>query len=244
MEWLGGVLWQRYSPFRPANALIWINVGWLSNADRAGPAGWVRLAYNHLCSPSPELSVLSEVPHSNAVQQQRRVQQQWLSALASGARSQQRLAALAVCTSGALLIVQAGAIAWLIQSIVVERLNWVQVIHGFWILTAVLVLRSLLGGVAQTAAGKVADAAKLALREQVYRRLMARGPLWLRRQRTGELGELLLSHGDAIEGYYAGFQRGRGEVGVAGAYCSSPRDLCASSSAMNPCASSTFHGTS
>lgn len=48
MEWLGGVLWQRYSPFRPANALIWINVGWLSNADRVGPAGWVRLAYNHL----------------------------------------------------------------------------------------------------------------------------------------------------------------------------------------------------
>ncbi|WP_083491067.1 thiol reductant ABC exporter subunit CydD [Stenotrophomonas terrae] len=165
-------------------------------------------------SPSPELSVLSEVPHSNAAQQQRRQQQQWLATLASGARTQQRLAALAVCASGALLIVQAGAIAWLIQSIVVEQLNWVQVIRGFWVLAVVLLLRSLLGGLAQTAAGKVADTAKLALREQVYRRLMARGPLWLRRQRSGELGELLLSHGDAIEGYYAGFQPVRVEVVV------------------------------
>jgi len=164
-------------------------------------------------SPSPELSVLSEVPHSSAAGE-RRLQQQWLAALASGAKPQQRLAAMAVCISGALLIVQAGAIAWLIQSIVVERLDWAQVVHGFWVLAAVLLLRSLLGGVAQAAAGRVADSAKLALRGQVYRRLMARGPLWLRRQRSGELGELLLAHGDAIEGYYAGFQPVRVEVVV------------------------------
>ncbi len=156
---------------------------------------------------------MSEVPPTSAAQQ-RRQQQQWLAGLASGARSQQRLAALAVCVSGALLVVQAGAIAWLIQSIVVDRLNWVQVVHGFWVLAAVLLLRSLLGGLAQAAAGRVADAAKLALRAQVYRRLMARGPLWLRRQRSGELGELLLAHGDAIEGYYAGFQPVRVEVVV------------------------------
>ena len=158
---------------------------------------------------------MSEVPHpGDALRQQRRQQQQWLAALASGARPQQRLAALAVCTSGALLIVQAGAIAWLIQSIVVERLPVVQAVHVFGLLAAVLLLRSVLGGVAQTAAGRVADTAKLTLRAQVYRRLMAHGPLWLRRRRTGELGELLLAHGDAIEGYYAGFQPVRIEVVV------------------------------
>lgn len=48
MVWREGVLWQRYSLFIPANALIWINVGWLSNTDGAGPAGGVRLAYNHV----------------------------------------------------------------------------------------------------------------------------------------------------------------------------------------------------
>ncbi len=119
-----------------------------------------------------------------------------------------------MCGSGALLIVQAAAIAWLIQSIVVERVAIVETGPAFGLLALTLLLRSLLGGLAQTAAGDVADTAKLALRAQIYRRLMERGPLWLRRQRTGELGELLLAHGDAIEGYYAGFQPVRVEVVV------------------------------
>lgn len=160
---------------------------------------------------------MSDVPHSSDTglqQQQRRQQQQWLASLAAGARSRQRLAALAVCGSGALLILQAAAIAWLIQSIVVERVAIVQTGPAFGLLALILLLRSLLGGLAQSAAGDVADTAKLALRGQIYRRLMARGPLWLRRQRTGELGELLLAHGDAIEGYYAGFQPVRVEVVV------------------------------
>ncbi|WP_245626107.1 thiol reductant ABC exporter subunit CydD [Stenotrophomonas humi] len=158
---------------------------------------------------------MSDVPHSgDTLLQQRRQQQQWLASLAAGARSQQRLAALAVCGSGALLILQAAAIAWLIQSIVVERVAIVQAGPVFGLLALVLLVRSLLGGLAQSAAGDVADTAKLALRGQVYQRLMERGPLWLRRQRTGELGELLLAHGDAIEGYYAGFQPVRVEVVV------------------------------
>ncbi|MCD9086761.1 thiol reductant ABC exporter subunit CydD [Stenotrophomonas sp. SY1] len=165
--------------------------------------------------PSAELPVLSDVsPSGDVLRQQRRQQQQWLASLAAGARSRQRLAAIAVCSSGALLIVQAGAIAWLIQSIVMERQPLVQTGHVFGLLALVLLLRSLLGGLAQSASGQVADTAKLALREQVYRRLMARGPLWLRRQRSGELGELLVAHGDAIEGYYAGFQPVRVEVVV------------------------------
>src|SRR5690606_35627600 len=84
----------------------------------------------------------------------------------------------------------------------------------FAALAALLLVRSLLGGIAQGAAGDVADAARLALRRRVYRRLLGRGPLWLRQQRTGELGELLLAHGDAIEGYYAGYQPVRTEVVV------------------------------
>ncbi len=124
------------------------------------------------------------------------------------------MAALAVCVSGALLIVQAAAIAWLIQAILVEHAPIITTVPVFGVLAGVLLVRSLLGGLAQRAAGDVADSARLALREQVYRKLMARGPLWQRRQRSGELGELLLSHGDAIEGYYAGFQPVRVEVVV------------------------------
>jgi ATP-binding cassette subfamily C protein CydD len=161
------------------------------------------------------LPVLSESTHPVETQRlQRRQQQQWFAQLAMGARSRQRVAAFAVSASGALLIGQAAAIAWLIQSIVVDHRPLAQTVHVFGMLAAVLLARSLLGGLAQSAAGDVADTARLALRERVYRRLMDRGPLWLRRQRTGELSELLLSHGDAIEGYYAGFQPVRIEVVV------------------------------
>jgi len=158
---------------------------------------------------------LSEVPHpADAARQQRRRHTQWLSALAGAARGQQRVAALSACLSGALLVVQAGAIAWLIQGGLVAHRPVAQLGPAFGVLALAVLLRSVLGGLSQKAAGEVADAARLALRAQVYRRLLGKGPLWLRQRRSGELGELLLAHGDAIEGYYAGFQPVRAEVMV------------------------------
>ncbi|WP_226975156.1 thiol reductant ABC exporter subunit CydD [Xanthomonas sp. LMG 12462] len=138
----------------------------------------------------------------------------WLEALAVAARGRQRLAAAAISASGALLIVQAGAIAWLVQALLVERHDLAQALPAFGLLALVLVLRAGLGAAAQRAAGDVADAAKLELRRRVYRQLLQRGPLWLRGQRNGELGELLLAHGDALDGYYAGYRPARWEVSV------------------------------
>ncbi len=121
---------------------------------------------------------------------------------------------MAIVLSGALLIGQAAAIAWLVQALLVERRPLDQCVAAFVALAAVLVLRGLLGAFWQSAAGDVADAARLELRRRVYRQLLGEGPLWLRRQRTGELGELLLAHGDALEGYYSGYQPARTEIMV------------------------------
>lgn len=173
------------------------------------------LAYNPRVPFFAELPLLSDVPvPADALHQKRRQQLQWLASLARSAGSRQRVAAIALSASGALLIVQAAAIAWLIQSIIIEEHSIAQMGDIFGLLALVLLVRSLLGGLAQRAAGDVADAARVALRAQVYRRLMDNGPLWLRQQRTGEVGELLLTHGDALEGYYAGYQPVRVEVVV------------------------------
>ncbi|MDL5366374.1 ATP-binding cassette domain-containing protein [Xanthomonas sp. NCPPB 2654] len=150
----------------------------------------------------------AESPHLR----QQRVR--WLASLAAAARGPQRVAAAAISLSGTLLIVQAGAIAWLLQALLVERGELQQALPAFAVLALVLVVRALLGACAQRAAGDVADAAKFELRRRVYRRLLQRGPLWLRGQRNGELGELLLAHGDALDGYYAGYQPARLEVSV------------------------------
>nr|WP_244880234.1 thiol reductant ABC exporter subunit CydD [Stenotrophomonas rhizophila] len=144
----------------------------------------------------------------------RRRRLHWLGGLGVAARGRQRMAALCICVSGALLIGQAAAIAWLIQAVLVQHRPLADATPVLLGLLVVLVARALLGSATQAAAGDVADAARLALRERVYRRLLGRGPLWLRQQRTGELGELMLAHADAIENYYAGYQPVRIEVVV------------------------------
>ncbi|MCW0371514.1 ATP-binding/permease protein CydD [Xanthomonas sacchari] len=159
-------------------------------------------------SAEPSAALPADTP------QQRQQRMRWLEALAVAARGRQRLAAAAISVSGALLIVQAGAIAWLVQALLVERRDLAQALPFFGLLALMLVLRAGLGVAAQRAAGDVADAAKLELRRRVYRQLLQRGPLWLRGQRNGELGELLLAHGDALDGYYAGYRPARWEVSV------------------------------
>lgn len=144
----------------------------------------------------------------------RRVRTAWLADLARAAKGRQRLASLCISVSGALLIGQAAAIAWLVQQVLVERTPLAQGLPVLAALAVILVVRTLLGSATQAAAGDVADAARLSLRERVFARLLGHGPLWLRQRRTGELGELMLHHGDAIENYYSGFLPVRTEVVV------------------------------
>jgi ATP-binding cassette subfamily C protein CydD len=159
---------------------------------------------------------LSIRPEATAVETiaLRRQRLLWLGSLGAAARGRQRWAAACICVSGALLIGQAAAIAWLIQAVLVEHRPLASATPVLVGLLGVLTVRALLASATQAAAGDVADAARLALRERVYRRLLARGPLWLRQQRTGELGELMLTHADAIENYYGGYQPVRIEVVV------------------------------
>ncbi|KFA34854.1 thiol reductant ABC exporter subunit CydD [Xanthomonas vasicola] len=143
---------------------------------------------------------------------QRRQRGQWLDALAAPATRARRLAGVAVALSGVLLLVQSAAIAWLLQALLVQHLPLAQVRNvGVGLLVA-LIGRALLNAWAQSLTGTVADVAKRELRARIARRLVQHGPLWLRRQRSGELGELSLAHTDALEGYFVGYQLARTEM--------------------------------
>ncbi|WP_223203001.1 thiol reductant ABC exporter subunit CydD [Stenotrophomonas sp. 169] len=145
---------------------------------------------------------------------QRKDRQQWLEGLATAAAGKRRLAAASISLSGILLVAQAAAIAWLVQHVLFERAPLADGMGVLAGLGGVLLLRTLLGSMTQAAAGDVADAARLALRERAYASLLGKGPLWLRQQRSGELGEVMLAHADAIENYFSGFQPVRIEVVV------------------------------
>ncbi|MFO3706231.1 thiol reductant ABC exporter subunit CydD [Xanthomonas codiaei] len=143
---------------------------------------------------------------------QRRQRGQWLDALAASATRPRRLAGMAVAVSGVLLLAQAAAIAWLLQAVLVQHLALLQLREvGAGLLLAALG-RALLTAWAQSLTGEVADIAKRELRARIARRLVQHGPVWLRRQRSGELGELSLAHTDALEGYFVGYQLARTEM--------------------------------
>lgn len=143
---------------------------------------------------------------------QRRQRGQWLDALAAPATRARRLAGVAVAVSGVLLLAQAAAIAWLLQAVLVQHLALAQLRDVGAGLVCALVGRALLNAWAQSLTGEVADMARRELRARIARRLVQHGPVWLRRQRSGELGELSLAHTDALEGYFVGYQLARTEM--------------------------------
>ncbi|PPU29521.1 thiol reductant ABC exporter subunit CydD [Xanthomonas arboricola] len=143
---------------------------------------------------------------------QRRERGQWLDALAAPATRARRLAGVAVAVSGVLLLAQAAAIAWLLQAVLVQHLALAQLRDVGAGLVCALVGRALLNAWAQSLTGEVADVARRELRARIARRLVQHGPVWLRRQRSGELGELSLAHTDALEGYFVGYQLARIEM--------------------------------
>ncbi|WP_167705894.1 thiol reductant ABC exporter subunit CydD [Xanthomonas arboricola] len=143
---------------------------------------------------------------------QRRQRGQWLDALAAPATRARRLAGVAVAVSGVLVLAQAAAIAWLLQAVLVQHLALAQLRDVGAGLVCALVGRALLNAWAQSLTGEVADVARRELRARIARRLVQHGPVWLRRQRSGELGELSLAHTDALEGYFVGYQLARTEM--------------------------------
>ncbi|MBB5860647.1 ATP-binding cassette subfamily C protein CydD [Xanthomonas arboricola] len=143
---------------------------------------------------------------------QRRQRGQWLDALAAPATRARRLAGVSLAVSGVLLLAQAAAIAWLLQAVLVQHLALAQLRDVGAGLVCALVGRALLNAWAQSLTGEVADVARRELRARIARRLVQHGPVWLRRQRSGELGELSLAHTDALEGYFVGYQLARTEM--------------------------------
>ena len=118
------------------------------------------------------------------------------------------------CTvlAGALLVPQAWLIAAAMQRAFVEHAPVRAVATLLAALAAVGVSRALLAWAARRLADEAVETVRLRVREQLARRLVARGPRWLRRQRSGELAETLGGHVDALEGYIGGFLPARLEV--------------------------------
>jgi ATP-binding cassette subfamily C protein CydD len=137
---------------------------------------------------------------------------QQLQALTAPVRGRLRVAGMATVLAGVGLAAQAGLIALAAQRVLVQHLPLAQVLPLLLALCAVGLARAGLAWVARHCADAAVETLRHQLRLSVVRRLQARGPLWLRRQRAGALAELPSAHVDALDGYVGGFLLARMEV--------------------------------
>jgi ATP-binding cassette, subfamily C, bacterial CydD len=135
-----------------------------------------------------------------------------LDGLAQACKGRLRIAGTCSALAGWLLIPQAAAIAWAIQQVLVEHARPRGAMTALCALLIVGLLRAALTWISRRQADEAVEAIRADLRNGLIRRLLARGPLWLRQRRSGELAELMGTHADAMEGYFGGYLLARAEV--------------------------------
>jgi ATP-binding cassette subfamily C protein CydD len=135
-----------------------------------------------------------------------------LDALGHAARKRLHAASACVALSGWLLVAQAAAIAWAVQQVLVAHAHARSTFIALALLLTCGLLRAALTWLSRHLADTAVETIRLGLRAQLIRRLLERGPLWLRQRRSGELAELMGTHAEAMEGYFGGYLLARAEV--------------------------------
>ncbi|WP_425414713.1 thiol reductant ABC exporter subunit CydD [Pseudoxanthomonas dokdonensis] len=148
-----------------------------------------------------------EAPHDARLHARTRLRQ-----LGQPGRPALRKAMAASVVAGWLLVPQAAAVAWVVQAAFIDHTP-----PDSWrlpcaLMAVALLLRALLAWSSRRHADQAVETIRIQVRHQLVRSIAARGPLWLRRQRSGSLSEITASHVDALEGYFAGFMLARAEV--------------------------------
>jgi len=108
-------------------------------------------------------------------------------------------------TAGFLLILQAWLLAEIVSEVIFEKAALADVQLHLWAMLALFLLRAILAWASEQAAFRAAAGVKLQLRDRLYRHLQQLGPLYLSRERSGDLVNTLSDGIEALESYYARF---------------------------------------
>lgn len=104
---------------------------------------------------------------------------------------------------GVVTVIQAWLLAHVIAEVFLGGADRAAVMPTLWWLLAAIVVRSVLGWVADAMAIRAAGGVKHEIRSRVFGRLMDRGPVAAGRERTGELVTLLTDGVEALDAYVA-----------------------------------------
>ncbi|MFO8155690.1 MAG: thiol reductant ABC exporter subunit CydD [Pseudomonadota bacterium] len=129
----------------------------------------------------------------------------WLSEQTTPARAPLVLATVAGVVAGLLTIAQAGILAWLLAGFLVEARPTPALVPTLGLLLTVVAARALTGWLRDVAGLRAADRIIGTLRERLFDRLAARGPVHLAEHPPGRLAAAHVEQLQALEGYYARF---------------------------------------
>jgi ATP-binding cassette subfamily C protein CydD len=124
---------------------------------------------------------------------------------ASLARAPLMAAIASGAVGGVALIVQAWLLARVVDAVVIHGLGLEKVWSWLWFLLAVFNLRAIASAIGDAAAFEAGARVVLAVRADLVARIVALGPSWTRRQRTGEVTSTVFDAAESIGRYYAGY---------------------------------------
>lgn len=107
--------------------------------------------------------------------------------------------------SSSLIIFQSWKLSQVIDDLFLDHAQLAQVLPSMRLILAIVLVRAVFTFINDSLAGKVAVAVKSELRSLLLHKIDRLGPVWLKRQRTGEIATTCLQGVDALDSYFSQF---------------------------------------
>ncbi len=138
----------------------------------------------------------------------------WLKEQGKSVRKPVLAAAVAGIGNGLGVIVQSALLAFIVQALIIDKVQWPTLINPLSGLFAVFILRAGCIYWQQTAGFEAGAKVRASIRQQLFDKFAALGPAAVKQRQSGELAAVTLEQVDALENYYSRYLPQHTIVGV------------------------------
>ncbi len=138
----------------------------------------------------------------------------WLKEQSKTVRKSITLAASVAIINGLGVIVQASALAFLLQAIIIDKLPWASLMTPFLVLAGVFIVRSFCVYGHQVLGFEAGAQIRASIRQQLLAKFLTLGPAEIKQRQSGELSAIMLEQIDALENYFSRYLPQQIIVGV------------------------------
>jgi ATP-binding cassette subfamily C protein CydD len=138
----------------------------------------------------------------------------WLKEQSNSVRKPILIAAIAGISNGLGVIVQSALLAYILQSLIIDKLQWQDLIRPFLGLAAVFILRSFCVFWHQTWGFEAGAKVRSSVRQQLIDKFSTLGPAAIKQRHSGEFVTVTLEQVDALENYFSRYLPQHTIIGV------------------------------